>query len=107
MQTAGLQSAVAVKVLPESKELLVPKRKEWPAEGGKHSQLIIRAFDRGESIAESDDFLAIVERAPAYQNMRNTTDFQRSDVGPCNIGSECAQPAEQYDKVPWPDGDSA
>jgi hypothetical protein len=80
MQAAGLQITVALHILPEGKERLVAVRKERPAQGGKDPQLVIRPFDRGERIAESDDLLAIVERAPTYQNMGDTTGFQRSDV---------------------------
>jgi hypothetical protein len=64
-------------------------------------------FDRGESIAESDDLLAIVEGAPAYEDVTDPASFRRSDVGPCDIRPEIAELAKQNGDVPRPDSDGA
>jgi len=107
MQAAGLQRAIALDMLPESKERLVAEREEWPVQGGKDFQLVIGPFDRGESVAESDDLLAIVEGAPTHKNVGDAAHFQRSDVGPCDIRPEIAESAKQNGDVTRPYSDGA
>src|SRR5260370_23311319 len=105
MQAAGLQRAVALDILPEGKERLVAEGEERPVQGGKDSQLVAGPFDRGEGIVESDDLLAIVEGAPTHENVGDAARFQRSDVSPCDISPEIAEPAKQNGDVPRPYSD--
>ena len=97
----------AVDILPKGKERLVAEREERPAQRGKDLQLVIGPFDRGESIAESDDLLAIMERAPTHENVGDAPGFQRTDVGPRDVRPEIAEPAEENGNVTWPDRDGA
>jgi hypothetical protein len=81
MKAAGLQRAVAFDILPESKERFIVESEERSAQGGEDSQLVVWPFYGSESVAESDDLLAIVEGTPTYEDVRDATSFQRPDVG--------------------------
>ena len=107
IEAAGLERAVAVDMLPKSKEGLVAQREERPAQRGKDLQLVIGPFDRGEGVAKRDDLLAIMERAPTDKDVRDAPRFQRTDVGPRDVRAEIAEPAEENCDVTWPDRDGA
>ena len=96
-------SAVDVDILPESEERLVAEREERPAQRRKDPELVVGPFDRGEGVAQRDDLLAIVERAPAHEHVRDAPRLQRADVGPRDVRAEIAEPAEEDGDVARPD----
>ena len=87
MQPTRAQHAIGIEILPEGKESVVAESEERAAQGGKDPELVIRPFDGGEGIAQSDDFLAVVERAATDQHVRNAPRLKGTDIWPSDIGS--------------------
>jgi hypothetical protein len=85
--------------LPKDEERLVANGEKWASERRENLQFIIRPFYCGKRIAKRDDLLAIMKRAPADENVRNSPALKRADVGSRNIGTETAEPAEKDGNV--------
>jgi hypothetical protein len=103
VEATSSESAVRLDFLPKKQESLVIQGEKRPAEGRKNAQLVVGPFDCSERIAKSNDFLAFVERAPAYQHVRNTAALRRSDVRASDIRAKITEAAEQDRDMAGPD----
>ena len=83
----------------EFKQLFVVDREQRTLERGKHRELVIRPFDRGERRADGFDFLAAVERFAADQQVRDAARLDCVYVRTRHVLSEADEPAEQQRDV--------
>ena len=89
----------AAEMVRPLEQLLVPNRKERSTQRRKHRQLIVRPLDRGERGAQGLDLFALVERAPADQDVRDAARLERLDVGARDVGLPADEAPEQQADV--------
>jgi hypothetical protein len=66
MESPYLQFTVGVDRLPIHEQRVVAEGNEGPAKGRIDPQLVIRPFDRGEGVAQRQDFLSIMKGTAAH-----------------------------------------
>src|SRR6185436_3674671 len=76
-------------------QLLVTDRKQRASQCREHRQLVVRPLDRRERGAERLDFLAVVKRLAANENVAHATRFERADVGLRHVFAETEEASEQ------------
>ncbi len=89
----------APEVVRPLEQLLIPNREERSTQRRKHRQLIVWPLDRGEGGANSLDFFAFVERAPADEHVRNAACLERLDVRARDVGLPAHEPTEEETDV--------
>ena len=80
-------SPFGIHILPEGEKSIVAESEERPPQSGKDPEFVIGPFDGRESIAQRDDFLAIVERTATDQHMGNAPRLKSTDIGPGYVAS--------------------
>ena len=80
-------------------QLLIPNREERSTQRRKHRQLIVRPLDRGKGGANGLDFLALMERAPADEHVRDAARLERLDVRARDVGLPAHETPEQETDV--------
>jgi hypothetical protein len=91
---------LAIDALPKSQERFIAKRNERPPQCSEYLELVVRPFNGRQAIAKRYDLLALMERAPAHEDMRDASGFQRTDIGPGDVSAVVAEPAEKDRDVP-------
>src|SRR3954468_15977376 len=76
-------------------QLLVTDRKQGTAERREHRQLVVGPLDRGECGANGLDFLAIVKRLAADEDMTNAPRLERLYVRLGHVLAETEKPANR------------
>jgi hypothetical protein len=70
MQSTDPQLAIRAKALAIGEKGVIAEREHGSTQGGIDPQLVVRPFDCRKSIAQSEDFLAVVKGAAADENVR-------------------------------------
>ena len=66
-------------------EFLIADAEQRPSERGEHRQFRIRPLDAGQRRSQGTNFLARVERTPAYQQVWNVPRLECGNVGPGHV----------------------
>ena len=80
-------------------QLFFADREQRTAQRRKHRQLVFGPLDRGQRGANRIDFLALVERLAADQQVRHAARFERLDVVARDVVAEMHEAAEQQADV--------
>ena len=88
----GVKPARDVVVL---EQLLIANREQRAAQSREDRELIVRPLDRHQRRAQRFDFVAIVERLAANQEMFDAARLERFDVRPCDVLTEADEAAKQ------------
>ena len=76
-------------------QLLIANREQRAAQRREDRELIVRPLDRHQRRAQRFDFVAIVERLAANQEMLDAARLERFDVRPRDVLTEADEAAKQ------------
>jgi hypothetical protein len=103
VETADGERTVAIDPLPIQQKSLVAQRKERTAQRREDLELIVGPFDCREGVSERDDFLAVMERTAADENVGYAARFERPDVRTRNVRAETPETAKEERNMTRPD----
>ena len=101
MEDAAVEpvAGAASEMVRPLEQLFIADGEEWTAQRRKDRQLVVRPLDGGQRGANRLDFLALVERSPADEHVRDPARLERLDVGTRDVGLPAHEAAKQQADV--------